>query len=70
MRAARVVPENDPPALAQFFFDTELNEMEYECTRCRPHLVSIPQIAAFQCKESYHALAHSDVCEGALDVDC
>jgi len=38
MRAARVVPENDPAALAQFFFDTELNEMEYECTRCRPQM--------------------------------
>lgn len=31
---------DDHAALAQYFFDTELNEMEYECTRCRPQLVN------------------------------
>mmetsp|Transcript_31826 Transcript_31826/g.79690 ORF Transcript_31826/g.79690 Transcript_31826/m.79690 type:complete len:315 (-) Transcript_31826:291-1235(-) len=38
MRAARVVPRDDPAALAQYFFDTEINEMEYECTRCKPQM--------------------------------
>jgi len=38
MRAARVVPRGDPAGLAQFFFDTELNEMEFECTRCKPEM--------------------------------
>eukprot|EP00192_Tetraselmis_astigmatica_P013890 CAMPEP_0117677528 /NCGR_PEP_ID=MMETSP0804-20121206/16793_1 /TAXON_ID=1074897 /ORGANISM="Tetraselmis astigmatica, Strain CCMP880" /LENGTH=308 /DNA_ID=CAMNT_0005486817 /DNA_START=131 /DNA_END=1054 /DNA_ORIENTATION=+ len=38
LRAARVVPRDDPAGLAQFFFETELNEMEFECTRCKPEM--------------------------------
>ena len=29
----------DPEALVKYFFDTEINEMEYEIVRCRPLLV-------------------------------
>jgi hypothetical protein len=32
-------PADDPAGLAQYFFDTEFNEMEYECTRCKPQMV-------------------------------
>ena len=39
-RAARVQPDSDDPeALVKYFFDTEINEMEYEIVRCRPLLV-------------------------------
>ena len=39
-RDARVQPDpEDPEALVKYFFDTEINEMEYEIVRCRPLLV-------------------------------
>lgn len=39
-RDARVQPDSDDPeALVKYFFDTEINEMEYEIVRCRPLLV-------------------------------
>jgi len=37
LRDARVQPD-DPEALVQYFFETEINEMEYEIVRCRPLL--------------------------------
>jgi len=37
-RDARVQPQNDPEGLVQYFFETEINEMEYEIVRCRPLL--------------------------------
>jgi hypothetical protein len=38
-RAARAQPgPEDPEGLVQYFFATELNEMEYEIVRCRPLL--------------------------------
>jgi hypothetical protein len=36
-RDARTQPD-DPEGLVQYFFETELNEMEYEIVRCRPLL--------------------------------
>jgi len=39
-RDARVQPgPEDPEALVKYFFETEMNEMEYEIVRCRPLLV-------------------------------
>ena len=39
-RDARVQPgPEDPEALVKYFFETEINEMEYEIVRCRPLLV-------------------------------
>jgi len=39
-RDARVQPgPEDPEALVTYFFETEINEMEYEIVRCRPLLV-------------------------------
>ena len=39
-RDTRVQPDpDDPEALVKYFFDTEINEMEYEIVRCRPLLV-------------------------------
>lgn len=37
MRDARTQPD-DPEGLVQYFFETEINEMEYEIVRCRPLL--------------------------------
>lgn len=37
LRDARTQPD-DPEGLVQYFFETEINEMEYEIVRCRPLL--------------------------------
>ena len=38
-RAARVLPSaEDPSSIVKYFFETEINEMEYEIVRCRPLL--------------------------------
>jgi len=37
-RDARTQPKDDPEGLVQYFFATEINEMEYEIVRCRPLL--------------------------------
>jgi len=37
-RASRTVPENDPRMLMEYLLTTEINELEFEMTRCRPQL--------------------------------
>mmetsp|Transcript_39634 Transcript_39634/g.55043 ORF Transcript_39634/g.55043 Transcript_39634/m.55043 type:complete len:326 (+) Transcript_39634:102-1079(+) len=37
-RDARVMPSDDPTAMLSYLLDTEINELEFEVTRCRPQL--------------------------------